>query len=97
MDVFPGFAGVEVLYDEGKVIGVRTGDRGVDAKGDKKPNYEPGTDLHARVTVLGEGSRGNLTKDVIADLKLDAGKNPPGFEVGVKEVWELPGAEAAAG
>jgi electron-transferring-flavoprotein dehydrogenase len=90
VDVFPGFAGVEVLYEEGRVIGVRTGDRGVDAKGDKKPNYEPGTDLHARATVLGEGSRGSLTKDVIARFKLDAGKNPPGFEVGVKEVWELP-------
>jgi electron-transferring-flavoprotein dehydrogenase len=90
IDLFPGFAGVEVLYDAGKVIGVRTGDRGIDAQGEKKPNYEPGTDLHARVTVLGEGSRGNLTKDVIEHFKLDQGKNPPGFEVGVKEVWELP-------
>lgn len=90
VDIFWGFAGVEILYDEGKVVGVRTGDRGIDAKGDKKPNYEPGTDIHARVTVFGEGSRGNLTKDLIAHLKLDAGKNPPGYEVGVKEVWELP-------
>ncbi|MCE5254558.1 MAG: electron transfer flavoprotein-ubiquinone oxidoreductase [Actinomycetia bacterium] len=90
VDLFPEFAGVEVLYEDGRVIGVRTGDKGIDAGGDKKPNYEPGTDLHARVTVLGEGSRGSLTKDVIAHFKLDAGKNPPGFEVGVKEVWQLP-------
>ncbi len=90
VDIFPGFAGVEVLYEENKVIGVRTGDKGIDAKGEKKSNYEPGADVQARVTVFGEGSRGNLTKDLIARLKLDAGKNPPGFELGVKEVWELP-------
>jgi electron-transferring-flavoprotein dehydrogenase len=88
--LFPGFAGVEILYDEGKVIGARTGDKGIDAKGEKKPNYEPGTDLHARVTVFGEGSRGSLTRALIEHLELDKGKNPPGFEVGVKEVWELP-------
>ncbi|MCL5735805.1 MAG: electron transfer flavoprotein-ubiquinone oxidoreductase [Actinobacteria bacterium] len=90
VDLFWEFAGVEVLYDEGKVIGVRTGDKGIDAKGEKKPNYEPGTDIHAGVTVFGEGSRGNLTKELIAHLGLDQGANPPAFEVGVKEVWELP-------
>jgi electron-transferring-flavoprotein dehydrogenase len=90
VNIFPEFAGAEVLYDGDRVIGVRTGDKGLDAQGNKKGNYEPGTDLHAKVTVLGEGSRGNLTKDVIARYRLDAGKNPPGFEVGVKEVWELP-------
>ncbi|OFW59296.1 MAG: hypothetical protein A2133_05080 [Actinobacteria bacterium RBG_16_64_13] len=97
VDLFPEFAGVEVLYDDGKVIGVRTGDKGVDANGNKKPNYEPGTDLHARVTVFGEGSRGSLTKDVIAQFHLDEGRNPPGFEVGVKEVWELPEARVEPG
>jgi len=90
VNVFAEFAGVEVLYDGDQVIGVRTGDKGVDAQGNKKGNYEPGTDLHAKVTVFGEGSRGNLTKDLIAHFKLDQGKNPPGFEVGVKEVWQLP-------
>ncbi len=90
VNIFPEFAGVEVLYDGNKVIGVRTGDKGIDASGNKKSNYEPGTDLHARVTVFGEGSRGSLTKDVIAHFGLDKGKNPPAFEVGVKEVWELP-------
>ena len=97
VDLFPEFAGVEVLYEDGKVIGVRTGDKGIDASGQKKANYEPGADLHARVTVLGEGSRGSLTKDVIAHFKLDEGKNPPGFEVGVKEVWELPEARLQPG
>ncbi len=97
VDLFPEFAGVEVLYEDGKVIGVRTGDKGIDAAGNKKSNYEPGADLHARVTVFGEGSRGSLTKDLIAHFKLDAGKNPAGFEVGVKEVWQLPEARMQPG
>jgi electron-transferring-flavoprotein dehydrogenase len=90
VNIFPEFAGVEVLYDGDNVIGVLTGDKGLDAQGNRKGNYEPGTDLHAKVTVFGEGSRGSLTKELIARYKLDQGKNPPGFEVGVKEVWELP-------
>ena len=97
VNIFPEFAGTEVLYEGERVIGVRTGDKGLDAQGNKKGNYEPGTDLHARVTVLGEGSRGNLTKDVIAHFQLDAGKNPAGFELGVKEVWELPEARLQPG
>jgi len=97
VDVFPEFAGVEVLYDGDRVIGVRTGDKGIDAAGNKKSNYEPGADLHARVTVFGEGSRGSLTKSVIARFGLDEDRNPPGFEVGVKEVWELPEARLEPG
>ena len=90
VDLFWGFPGVEILYEDDVVIGVRTGDKGVDAKGEKKSNYEPGTDLHARVTVFGEGSRGSLTKDLIQHFGLDLGRNPAGFELGVKEVWQLP-------
>ena len=63
----------------------------------RSPTTSPGTDLHARVTVFGEGSRGSLTKDLIAHFELDEGKNPPAFEVGVKEVWELPEARRRAG
>ncbi len=90
VDIFPGFAGTEVLYDGDKVIGVRTGDKGIDANGNKKGNFEPGIDLHAKVTVFGEGSRGSLVKTLINRFDLDAQKNPPAFEVGVKEVWEIP-------
>jgi electron-transferring-flavoprotein dehydrogenase len=89
VNIFSGFAGTEILYDGNRVIGVRTGDKGIDAKGDKKPNYEPGIDLHAKITVFGEGSRGSLAKGLIEHFSLDEGKNPPGFEVGVKEVWEI--------
>ncbi len=90
VDIFPGFAGTEVLYDGDRVIGVRTGDKGISADGNKKSNFEPGIDLHAKVTVFGEGSRGSLAKTLISRFNLDEGRNPAGYEVGVKEVWELP-------
>lgn len=95
--LFPGFAGVEVLYEDGRVVGVRTGDKGVGPNGEKKANYEPGADVRARMTVFGEGSRGNLTKELIAHFGLDKDRNPPAFEVGVKEVWELPEARVEPG
>jgi electron-transferring-flavoprotein dehydrogenase len=97
VDVFPGFAGTEVLYDGNRVIGVRTGDKGIDPDGNKKANYEPGIDLHAKVSVFGEGSRGSLTKTLIKRFNLDEGKNPPGFVLGVKEVWEIPEGRIQAG
>jgi electron-transferring-flavoprotein dehydrogenase len=90
IDIFPGFAGTEILYEGSKVIGVRTGDKGIDPEGNKKSNFEPGIDLQAKVTVFGEGSRGSLTKTLIKRFNLDEGRNPQGFEVGVKEVWEVP-------
>ncbi len=91
IDIFPGFAATEVIYDGTRVLGVRTGDKGIGPDGNKKSNYEPGIDLHAKVTVFGDGSRGNLTKGLIKKLQLDRGKNPSNYVVGVKEVWELPG------
>jgi electron-transferring-flavoprotein dehydrogenase len=90
IDIFPGFAGTEVLYDGDRVIGVRTGDKGIDADGSKKGNYEPGIDLHAKVTVFGEGTRGSLAKTLLKKFGLDGGKNPQSYVVGVKEVWEIP-------
>ncbi|HUU81232.1 MAG TPA: NAD(P)/FAD-dependent oxidoreductase, partial [Acidobacteriota bacterium] len=90
VDIFPGFAGTEILYDGDRVIGIRTGDKGIDADGEKKSNYEPGIDLHAKVTVFGEGTRGSLTKTLIDRFNLDEGKNPQPYVVGVKEVWEVP-------
>jgi electron-transferring-flavoprotein dehydrogenase len=90
VDIFPGFAGTEILYDGHTVIGVRTGDKGIDAEGNKKSNFEPGIDLHAKVTVFGEGTRGSLAKGLIEKLGLDEGKNPQTYVAGVKEVWEVP-------
>jgi len=90
VDIFPGFAGTEILYENDKVIGIRTGDKGIDPEGNKKANFEPGIDLHAKVTVFGEGTRGSLTKTLIDKFGLDEGKNPQTYVAGVKEVWEIP-------
>jgi len=90
VDIFPGFAGTEILYEDDKVIGIRTGDKGIGPDGDKKANFEPGIDLHAKVTIFGEGTRGSLTKTLIKKYKLDEGKNPQTYVAGVKEVWEIP-------
>jgi electron-transferring-flavoprotein dehydrogenase len=95
--MFPAFAGTEVLFEEDRVIGVRTGDKGIDADGSKKANFEPGIDLHAKVTVFGEGSRGSLTKSLLKKFQLDRGKNPQSYVVGVKEVWELPAGRIQPG
>ena len=80
-----------MLYDENeRVIGVRTGDKGVDKEGKPKANFEPGVDLLAKVTVLGEGSRGSLSKQLTQRLGLNEGKEPQVFSLGVKELWEVP-------
>jgi len=90
--VFPGFAGTEVLYDaDGKrIIGVRTGDKGLDKDGNKRPNYEPGVDLMAKVTVFGEGPKGSLIREVGKKLGIFEGKMPQIFETAIKEVIEVP-------
>ncbi len=91
INVFPEFPGSEILYDDDdNVIGVRTGDKGIDKDGKQKGNFEPGIDLLAKVTVLGEGSRGSLTKQIMQRLGLDEGKEPQTFSLGVKELWEVP-------
>jgi len=97
VDIFPGFAGTEILFEGNKVIGVRTGDKGIDLDGKKKANFEPGIDLRAKVTVFGEGTRGSLTKGLVKRLKLDEAKNPQTYVVGVKEVWEIPEGRLEAG
>jgi electron-transferring-flavoprotein dehydrogenase len=90
IDIFAGFPGSELLYDEDRVIGVRTGDRGIDKSGNQKPNYEPGVDIHAKTVVLGEGTRGSLTKQLIEKYDLMKGKNPQVWAIGVKELWKMP-------
>jgi electron-transferring-flavoprotein dehydrogenase len=91
VNIFPEFPGAEMLYDhEDRVVGVRTGDKGIDKEGKRKPNFEPGVDLLAKVTVLGEGVRGSLTKKLVARLGLDEGREPQVYSLGVKELWELP-------
>ncbi|HEY7911077.1 MAG TPA: electron transfer flavoprotein-ubiquinone oxidoreductase [Blastocatellia bacterium] len=90
VNIFPEFPGAEMLYDGERVIGVRTGDKGIDKTGKAKPNFEPGVDILAKVTVLGEGVRGSLAKQLVDRLKLDAGTDPQVYSVGIKELWEMP-------
>src|SRR6266542_2447915 len=98
VNIFPEFPGAEMLYDaEDRVIGVRTGDKGINKEGKRKANFEPGVDLHAKVTVLGEGPRGSLTKQITQRLNLDAGREPQVYSIGVKELWELPDDRYPAG
>jgi electron-transferring-flavoprotein dehydrogenase len=95
--VFPAFPGQTLLWDGDRVIGVRTGDKGVDHDGKPKSNYEPGADILAKVVVLGEGPRGTLAKQAIAQLKLDDGREPQVYAAGIKELWQLPDDRFKAG
>lgn len=98
INIFPEFPASEVIYDEyERVIGVRTGDKGIDKEGNRKGNFEPGVDLLAKVTVLGEGSRGSLAKDLTARLGLNKGKEAQVFSLGVKELWDVPAGNFAEG
>ena len=91
VEVFPGFAAAEVLYNEdGSVKGVATGDMGVDANGEHKDSYEPGFEFHAKYTVLAEGCRGHLGKEIISKFALDKDSDPQHYGIGLKEVWEIP-------
>ena len=90
VEIFPGFAAAEVLYHgDGAVKGIATGDMGVGAKGEHKDSYTPGMELHAKYTLFAEGCRGHLGKELIAGFKLDAGKDPQHYGIGIKEIWKV--------
>ncbi len=91
VDVFPGFAAAEALYGEdGGVIGVRVGDMGRLRDGSPGPNFAPGVDIHAKLTVLAEGCRGSVSKQLIEKFELSKGHCPQTFALGYKELWQLP-------
>jgi electron-transferring-flavoprotein dehydrogenase len=97
VDVFTGFPAVELLFEENRVVGVRTGDRGVGKHGEVQANFEPGVDIRARVTILCDGVRGNLTKALVRRLALDEGRLPQVYALGIKELWEVPKDRVPAG
>jgi electron-transferring-flavoprotein dehydrogenase len=88
--VLPGMAAVEGLFDDERMVGVRTGDKGIDRHGERKSNFEPGSDIRAKVTVLCEGARGSLMKRLTPRLKLEENRPPQIYATGVKEVWQMP-------
>ena len=91
VEIFPGFAAAEVLFNaDGSVKGVATGDMGIARDGTKKPDYQPGLELHARYTLFAEGARGSLTKELerVFDLRKNSG--PQHYGIGIKELWDIP-------
>lgn len=96
VNLFTQFAGRNLIYENGGIAGVFTEDKGVDKNGKAKDNFTPGYELRAKVTVLAEGPRGSLTKDLVTQLKLD-GLNPQVYGLGIKELWEVPADRIAAG
>jgi electron-transferring-flavoprotein dehydrogenase len=91
VEIYPGFAAAEVLYDEkGAVKGVATGDMGIGRDGKPKPSFTRGIELHGKYTFIGEGVRGSLAKQLIARFKLQEGREPQKFGIGLKELWQLP-------
>ncbi|MCY7307883.1 MAG: electron transfer flavoprotein-ubiquinone oxidoreductase [Rhodoferax sp.] len=90
VEIFPGFAAAEVLYnDNGSVKGVATGNMGVGKDGEPGENFQIGMELHGKYTVFAEGSRGHLGQQLIARFGLDAGKDPQTYGIGVKELWQI--------
>ena len=105
IDLFMGFPGQTVLFDDTaapgaerrKVIGVRTGDRGLGKDGQPKGAFEPGADIRAKVTIFADGVRGHLTKELIQTLHLSEASEPAQFAIGLKELWDIPKDRLAPG
>ena len=98
VEIYPGFAAAEVLYDEkGAVRGIATGDMGVAKDGSHKSSYTRGMELLGKYTLFAEGARGSLTKQLIAKFSLDANSEPAKFGIGLKEVWQIDPAKHQKG
>lgn len=97
VNVFPGFAAKEIIYDDNKVVGIITGDKGLDHRNEPKPNFQPGMELRAKQVIFAEGCRGSLTKTLFARYQLCNDANPQTYGLGIKEIWEIPADEHHAG
>ncbi|MEK8025170.1 electron transfer flavoprotein-ubiquinone oxidoreductase [Pseudaquabacterium rugosum] len=98
VEVFPGFAAADVLYDDqGRVTGVATGHMGLGKDGQPGPDFQLGMELRGKYTLFAEGARGHLGKELIARYRLDEGREPQSFAIGIKELWEVPAAQARPG
>lgn len=90
VEIFPGFAAAEVLYDEnGAVKGVATGNLGLGKDGEPTENFQLGMELHAKYTIFAEGARGHLGKQLIGRYRLEEGRDPQTYSIGIKELWEI--------
>lgn len=90
VNIFPGFAATEIIYDNNRVVGIVTGDKGVDKQGEHKANYQPGIELRAKQVIFAEGCRGSLTQTLFERFQLREGVSPQTYGLGFKEIWEIP-------
>lgn len=89
VEIYPGFTASETIIEDGVVKGIVTGDMGISEAGEQKDTYTPGMELRAKYTVFAEGCRGHLGKQLIADMKLDEGRSPQHYGIGIKELWDI--------
>ena len=97
VEIYPGFAVDEILYENGKVIGAKTKDTGIDHHGHQLENFQPGTRIEAKITIFAEGTRGSLTKMLIKKFNLTENKNEQVYSLGCKEIWSVPEGNIRAG
>jgi electron-transferring-flavoprotein dehydrogenase len=98
VEIYPGFAAAEVLFNEdGSVRGVATGDMGIAKDGTHKPDYQPGMELHAKYTLLAEGARGSLSQELMERFKLREDVDPQKYGIGMKELWQIDPSKHQAG
>ena len=97
VDVFPGFSAALPLIEDGKVMGVRCGDMGLQKDGTPGPNFAAGVDIHAGTTVLAEGCRGSVSKQLLREFRLDAYASPQTYGLGMKELWRVPAGRVRPG
>ncbi|HTW25935.1 MAG TPA: electron transfer flavoprotein-ubiquinone oxidoreductase [Acetobacteraceae bacterium] len=90
VEIYPGFAAAEPLEQDGRIVGVATGDMGITKAGEPGPNWQPGVELRGRFTLLAEGCRGSISKRLMARFGLRQGVDPQTYALGVKELWEVP-------
>ena len=97
VEIYPGFAAAELLEEDGRIVGVATGDMGVSREGEAGPNFAAGMELRAAYTLFAEGCRGSLTKQVMARFDLRRGVDPQTYGLGIKELWEVPASQHQPG
>src|SRR5579863_1483579 len=97
VEIYPGFAAAELLEEDGRVVGIATGDMGIGKDGQPTENFQRGMELRARYTLLAEGCRGSLSKQLIRKFNLRDGHDPQTYAIGIKELWEIPAANHKPG
>lgn len=97
VEIYPGFAAAELIEENGRIVGIVTGDMGVDRTGTRSANFQPGMELRAPYTLFAEGCRGSLSKQLMARFNLRDGADPQTYGLGIKELWEIPAANHKKG